>query len=310
MRNYSHIIRELQAASLEMRNPFKIEPPASISFSGGRSSAYMLYRIIEAHGGKLPAGIAVCFANTGKEDPATLDFVRDCGKEWGVHITWIEMVVRASKRSPNALRFKVVNHRRAARNGEPFQNYIAARRMLPSLIRRSCTQDLKVLPMKKYLKRRFPAGWTTALDIRADERARLARMRDKADAIFPMADASIRAADVVQFWQGNSFDLRLPHISGKAMRGNCDLCFLKGRQQLKVLIRENPKAADWWIKAEESVPKRLRDPKYQVAEHATFLLDTSYRQLREQALGEPIPTLNLDLRDGITDALQDCYCGD
>lgn len=292
-----------------MRDPFRLEAPASISFSGGRSSGYMLYRILQAHGGKLPAGVQVCFANTGKEDEATLDFVYDCGKKWGVHITWIELDIRPTARGNSRL-FQVVNYRRASRKGEPFMAHIAAENMLPSLVLRSCTRQLKVKPMEKYLKRRFPNGWTTALGIRADERARLARMRGKDDTVFPMAEAKITAADVVQFWQTNSFDLRLPHLNGKAMRGNCDLCFLKGKQQLKALIRNNPKVADWWIKAEESIPKRLRDPKYQVADHATFRLDISYRQLRDQAMGEIIPTLALDLPDGITDAIEDCYCGD
>ena len=33
-------------------NPFLIEGPASILFSGGRSSGYMLWRILDAHDGK------------------------------------------------------------------------------------------------------------------------------------------------------------------------------------------------------------------------------------------------------------------
>lgn len=32
----------------------------------------------------------MCFANTGKEEEATLEFVRDCGERWGVPIVWIE----------------------------------------------------------------------------------------------------------------------------------------------------------------------------------------------------------------------------
>ena len=61
-------------------NPYHVketEEGAVISFSGGRSSAYMLYHILKAHNFKLPDYIKVIFANTGKEMPQTLDFVRD-----------------------------------------------------------------------------------------------------------------------------------------------------------------------------------------------------------------------------------------
>lgn len=53
-------------------NPYLIEGPALISFSGGRTSAYMLHQIIQAHGGTLPDDVVVAFANTGKEREVTL----------------------------------------------------------------------------------------------------------------------------------------------------------------------------------------------------------------------------------------------
>ena len=34
-----------------MSNPYKIDGPTCISFSGGRTSGYMLYKVIEAGGG-------------------------------------------------------------------------------------------------------------------------------------------------------------------------------------------------------------------------------------------------------------------
>ena len=37
-----------------MNNPYFINEQAVISFSGGRSSAFMLYKILEAHNHKLP----------------------------------------------------------------------------------------------------------------------------------------------------------------------------------------------------------------------------------------------------------------
>ena len=57
-----------------MNNPFLFDGPGVISFSGGRTSGMMLWMTIQAYGGTLPADVVVCFANTGKEEEATLEF--------------------------------------------------------------------------------------------------------------------------------------------------------------------------------------------------------------------------------------------
>lgn len=72
-----------------MRAPFKIDHPTCISFSGGRTSAYMLWRVLQANGG-LPADTLVCFANSGKEVEAPLRFVRECAERWQVPVHWLE----------------------------------------------------------------------------------------------------------------------------------------------------------------------------------------------------------------------------
>ena len=75
-------------------NPYFTKGATCLSFSGGRTSAYMLYKTLEAHDGVLPEETFVAFANTGMEHPATLDFVRDCGEQWGVDIVWLEATTR------------------------------------------------------------------------------------------------------------------------------------------------------------------------------------------------------------------------
>tara|TARA_Y100000592_G_scaffold3838_1_gene5545 strand:+ start:411 stop:758 length:348 start_codon:yes stop_codon:yes gene_type:complete len=98
-----------------------------ISFSGGRTSGYMLYKILEANG-NLPDRVRVAFANTGREMPETLDFVQQCSDRWGVKIDWLEYDRKNGKVS-----FKKVNHNSAARNGEPFDKLINFRQTLPNI---------------------------------------------------------------------------------------------------------------------------------------------------------------------------------
>lgn len=115
-----------------MSDPFKIIEPTVISFSGGRTSAYMLWRILQSNNG-LPDEAIVCFANTGKEDEATLEFVRDCEKNWGIQIHWLEYISEKPK-------FKRVNFDTASRNGEPFEVMVQDKgMMIPNNFMRFCT---------------------------------------------------------------------------------------------------------------------------------------------------------------------------
>ena len=53
-----------------IRNPYRVPRPAVISFSGGRTSAYMLRHIVDAYGGRLLGGIHVVFALSRERDKA------------------------------------------------------------------------------------------------------------------------------------------------------------------------------------------------------------------------------------------------
>lgn len=223
---------------------FKIKEPTVISFSGGRTSAYMLWRILKAHNMSLPSDAIVCFANTGKEDAATLQFVADCEKHWKIEIHWLEYVSGKPK-------FKRVNFNTAARNGEPFAAMIQDKKMLPNNFMRFCTSELKINAIRRYIK-------SIGLDIdddqhlvgiRADEPRRVAKV---GLAMCPLAQAGITSRDVGAFWEANEFDLGLPKV-GQNNLSNCDLCFMKGDKTLFSLILEKPSRATWWIETENAM---------------------------------------------------------
>lgn len=231
-----------------MRNPFLIEEPTVISFSGGRTSAYMLWRVLEANGG-LPKDAIVCFSNTGKEEEATLEFVEECSKQWSVPITWLEWDAEKP-------RFKVVDFLTASRKGEPFSALNRQRKYLPNSMARYCTVELKVFTAQRYLESIGWTEWNNMIGIRVDEPRRVAKIRanpfDKTgvEKVMPLVDAGVGKRDVGAFWSAQSFDLRLPSINGVTFHGNCDLCYLKGGRQLLSLIKENPAKAVWWIEEE------------------------------------------------------------
>ena len=240
-----------------MTDPFKITSPTCISFSGGRTSAYMLWRVLQSNGG-LPDEAIVCFANTGKEEPATIDFVNACAVNWNVPISWIEY-------RNNEQGYEVVFYENASRNGEPFEEIIRKRPMLPNPVARFCTVELKIRPMSKFLFGKGFEGTRSDLEnfsmigIRADEPRRAAKITDKSR--IPLVSAGVTKEMVGAFWMNQSFDLGLPNNKGVTMHGNCDLCFLKPAAQILSLITENPKRAVWWISMEGIASARAETQK-------------------------------------------------
>ena len=235
-----------------MKNPYFIDEPCVISFSGGRTSAYMLYKILEAHGGTLPADHHVLYANTGKEVDATLDFVSRCEFEFGVPIVWLEY---AGKKE-----FKIVNYETASRKGEPFAQLIEDRNCLPNPMMRFCTGELKVLTIDRYMKSIGVNDYLTAIGIRADEPRRVTKMNAKENYHCPLAIAGVTKPNVRSFWDSMPWDLETP----SEYYSNCDLCYLKSHAIKLSLIRDgiNP---DWWIGQESKIKRRFRneEPDYQ-----------------------------------------------
>ena len=216
-----------------------------ISFSGGRTSGYMLHQILEANDG-LPDRAKVTFANTGREMPETLDFVHECGERWGVPITWLEYTRRNKK-----VGFDVVNHNNAARNGEPFKAALEQPKILPNVHRRFCTQELKVKTIKRFLVKEGWKKWTQCIGIRADEKRRVKTSTEKRwDNWYPLNDANATKKTVMDFWNSQPFDLRLWGANGSTPKGNCDGCFLKSEATLAMMWREHPDRMQWWADIE------------------------------------------------------------
>ena len=243
-----------------MRDPFKIDGPTCISFSGGRTSAYMLWRVLQSNNG-LPDEAKVIFANTGKEDEATLRFVYDCEKNWSVSITWLEFSDAPEK-------FSVVDFDTASRDGGPFAHLIEKRNYLPNPVARFCTAELKVLTIDRYMKAIDQPEYDTMVGIRADEQRRAAKMRDTK--LTPLVQATVTQADVQAFWRNQPFDLGLEYRDGVTPKGNCDLCFLKGAHQIQSLIADKPERAVWWAKQEQAIGGTFRSDRPSYAQMARY----------------------------------------
>jgi hypothetical protein len=210
-----------------------------ISFSGGRTSAFMA-KLIQEHPKYKDYNKLFVYANTGKEAEATLKFIDRCDKEFNLKLIWIEADVPQIK--GKGTNYKIVNFETASRKGEPFEQVIK-KFGLPSKVYRHCTRDLKEIPIHKYAKTIFEGDYLTAIGIRADEKHRVGNDPKK---VYPLAELNIDEVIVRNFWDRQDFDLEL-----KDYQGNCDLCFLKSVRKKLTILKENPTVADWWSGMEQ-----------------------------------------------------------
>ena len=295
-------------------DPFRFIGPTLVSFSGGRTSAYMLRRILEAHEDRLPAEVHVAFFNTGRERPETLDFVHDVETRWDVPVTWLEY---DRKRDGDGWRhtYRVVDYRTADRTGKPFAALIRSRSYLPNKVARFCTQELKVRIGKKWMLAQGYQHWTAVVGIRADEPKRLGRtdVAERWERIHPLADAGVTLAEVMGYWKQSRGGADLTDWLAMAPEsrpgwdlaltpdeGNCDLCFLKGTRKLERLIADRPDLADWWIRQEDAVSKGALG----VTAVARFNTRHTYENLLARATGKG-PLIEL-----MEEAVEDCHCTD
>jgi len=194
--------------------------------------------------------VVVCFANTGKEAPETLDFVHVCETYWHTKVHWLEY--------DPMVKFREVTYETASRKGEPFAALIEQRKYLPNVVARFCTQDLKVRVIKRFMMSHGHTHWINAIGIRYDEPARWSKTRaigerERWDTWLPLVDWRITKPMVLDFWREMPFDLHLEHY-----KGNCDLCFLKGRNKMRRILLEEPRLGDWWIEQEDKTGGTFR----------------------------------------------------
>jgi 3'-phosphoadenosine 5'-phosphosulfate sulfotransferase (PAPS reductase)/FAD synthetase len=226
-----------------------------VNFSGGRSSAYMLYELLKENNKK---DLIIIFCNTSKETPETYQFLKDCVTNWNFELIVLEYKPRS---------FIITDVDNCKKNGEVFDELLKYKGFQPNFIKRFCTTDMKINVCKRYLKSLNIKKYENFLGIRADEPQRYSKIisRNTKNVYndMPMFYNGITKKDIINFWNNQNFDLM--HDS---MLGNCDLCFLKSKNKIINILRKQPNKANWWIEKETT------------SGH-TFKKDISYKTMLE-----------------------------
>jgi len=233
-----------------------------ISFSGGRTSAYMMWWIMNEWSHRHDFEIVVVFANTGKESEGTLEFVNRCSAEWGIPIVWVE--ARHLDDSGNrysekgwGVGHRVVDFETASRKGEPFEEMTSVLG-IPTTNAPFCSDQLKRKAIESYLKsiNWKPSSFYKAIGIRSDEVDRVNENFRKLKIIYVLVSDNPKTELEIQiWWHQQNFDLEIDKDFG-----NCDNCWKKDLLRLCRNARKDESSFDWWQKTTDTYGQEVMRP--------------------------------------------------
>lgn len=265
-----------------------------VSFSGGRTSAYMCWWLLNNKADQYE--FVFVFANTGLEHEKTLDFVDKVDKWLGLNLVWLEAVVNMEQ--GKGIRHKVVNFENVSRNGEPFESVIK-KYGIPNAALPQCTERLKVEVMQSHKRSLgFKSKHKTAVGIRADEIDRVNHKALESGAIiYPLAfDAPISKEEIRHWWAGQDFDLEIPeHL------GNCVTCWKKSFRKLMTIAKNEPERFDFFNRMELEYGAVKADKHKRVFFRGERSVDDIFEMAKQDfnEFEESMPELQLRLLDPI-----------
>lgn len=194
-----------------------------VSFSGGRTSAYLVHLMEEKR--KAGESVHYVFMDTGCEHPMTYRFVREVVKFWDIPLTVLQVAINPELGKPNGYTVwepKDIQTRMPVL--KPFVDMVK-KYGTPYVGGAFCTDRLKLVPFTKYCDDTFGRGnYTTWIGIRADEPRRL---KEKSGIHYLAELSDFEKRDILDWWQNQPFNLHIPeHL------GNCIFCIKKSTQKL------------------------------------------------------------------------------
>ena len=199
-----------------------------ISFSGGRTSAYLLSLFTSNN------DAVFIFCDTGAEHPNTYTFIKQCVKHFNIELVCLKAVV--NKERGVGVTYKVVDVDSigwdlsmfsdiSKKYGAPFNPSGA-----------HCTQHLKTVPFYKYCDEKFGKGnYTTWLGIRVDE---LRRLKPKKGVKYLAELSQMDKNGILGYWRDMPFDLNLDE-----WLGNCVFCIKKPVNRVALATLSEPELA-------------------------------------------------------------------
>lgn len=253
-----------------------------VSFSGGRTSAYLCHLMKEKFGDD----VEFVYMDTGAEHPKTYEFIRKVNSAFGLNLTCLRTKFNPELGKANS--YEVVSIDDIKCDLKPWQEMMKKYGTPYNPGGAFCTDRMKLVPWTKYLNEKYGKGdYITYLGIRTDEPRRL----KPRDGVVYMGDISdFDKQDVLDWWSEQDFDLEIPeHL------GNCVFCIKKGINKVQLAIHDEPELA-------EQFNKILDVKKVRTVERRKSPPLEMYRG--RQSFGQIIATAKLHTREEIASTIR------
>lgn len=234
-----------------------------ISFSGGRTSAYLLNLFKndpEAH---------FVFMDTGAEHPATYQFIKDIVKHWKIDLVCLRTVVNPVMNI--GCTYKIISLDELKQDLEPWKAMLK-KYGSPYYDSPFCTARMKTEPFEKYCNDKFgKGGFERWIGIRFDEPKRLpieilkslqlpvhTKASNQKKGFRYLAEISeFEKDDVLHWWKKQPFDLAITeHL------GNCVFCIKKTINKVALAGKDEPEQLVKWVQVTEGPDVRSEGRKY------------------------------------------------
>ncbi len=217
-----------------------------VSFSGGRTSAYLCKVMIDKFG---KDNVDFIFMDTGAEHPKTYEFIRKVNKHFDLNLTCL----RGDFNQPlgKGHSYKIVSINDICADLKPYKDMVD-KYGTPTVASGWCTSRMKEETHDKYCNDKYGKGnYQTWIGIRADEPRRLGGIGKK-EALKYMAEITdAEKQDILNYWSKMPFDLGIDE-----WLGNCVFCFKKSNLKLAAAQRDEPELYMQWLDMVEAAPDR------------------------------------------------------
>lgn len=247
-----------------------------VSFSGGRTSAYLVYLIEQMRkSGEWQGEVEYVFMDTGAEHPKTYEFIKKCVDHFGISLTCLQGDFEQPVGVGHSYKVVPIESLKHDMINGPFGR-LMAKYGVPTVASAWCTSRMKEETHDKYCNDKYGKGnYVTWLGIRADE-PKCLRVGNNPALRYMAEITDFEKEDVLDFWDKIKFK-KTKVVKFKKLKpikvfywykfnleidehlGNCVFCFKKSINKVALAARDEPELANHFIDAISKANNRLNE---------------------------------------------------